>query len=48
MKRACIVILIVTYALQKLGVSEKDCLVVEDSVIGLQVYHLFFSYHFIN
>lgn len=26
------------FALQKLGVSEKDCLVVEDSVIGLQVY----------
>ncbi|KAG7034203.1 Haloacid dehalogenase-like hydrolase domain-containing protein, partial [Cucurbita argyrosperma subsp. argyrosperma] len=35
-QRACIVILTVTYALQKLGVVERDCLVVEDSVIGLQ------------
>lgn len=25
------------YALQRLGVSPRDCLVVEDSVIGLQV-----------
>lgn len=26
------------YALQKLGLSGKDCIVVEDSVIGLQVH----------
>lgn len=31
------VIIMISYTLQKLGVSGKECLVVEDSVIGLQV-----------
>lgn len=48
MQQAYIDVLTVTSALQKLGVSEKDCLVVEDSVIGLQVYQLFFGSYFIK